>query len=169
MVPTDDSDPAADDSPPVRVTPRPGSRQVQAFARLAAVVGRVPSTEVPASEPEVPDPGILVHTRPAEVDRSRSRLRQEALDAHAAASADHEAALAESRRLWRAVHEADDRVARLVAEEAEALREFEELRDRRRNAERVLRQARAQGEAANHRCTLTSRVLDAARIRAERL
>lgn len=162
--------PTVDDGPaPIRVNPAPESRRVVAFDRLAAVVGRVPSTEVPIGEPPVSEAGILVHTRPPEANGTRARTRQEAIDALAQAEADHDAALVESRQAWELVHETEEKVAHATEEEAAALRAFELVRDTRRNAERVLRQARITGEAANQRCLATSRLLDNARIRAERL
>jgi hypothetical protein len=153
----------------IRVNPAPESRRVTAFDTLAAVVGRVPTTEVPAGAPPDADPGILVHARPPEPNGSRVRLRQEAVDALDQAQADHAAALEESRRCWESVHDTERRVAQAAEDEAAALRAFELLRDGRRNAERDLRLARAAGESANQRCLATSRLLDSARIRAERL
>ena len=57
----------------------------------------------------------------------------------------------------------------MADEEAAALRAFELIRDACRNAERGLRQARNDGEEASRRCQVTSRVLDGARMRADRL
>jgi hypothetical protein len=152
-------DPApVDDPAPIRVNPAPEKRRVVAFDRLAAVVGRVSTTEVPVGDPAPSDAGILVHARPPEPNGTRARTRQEALDALALAAAAHEAALDESRRSWELVHETEQKVARATEDEAAALRAFELVCDGRRNAERVLRSARS-----------TSRLLDSARIRAERL
>ncbi len=120
-------------------------------------------------EPPVSDAGILVHARPPEPSGSGPRIRQEALDVLAQAEADHEAALDQSRRCWQAVHEIEEQAAGIMAEESAALRAFELIRDSRRNAERNLRQARTEGEAASQHCLITSRLLDGARIRAERL
>ncbi len=153
----------------IRVNPPPGAREVGAFARLAAVFERVPTTEVPQSEPPASDIHIHVHSRPPEPHGSGARLRQEALDALARAETDHEAALARSRRCWETVHDTEVEVAVVLADESEALRAFEVTRDRRRNLERTLRRARAEGRAASQQCLTTSRALDGARIRAERL
>jgi hypothetical protein len=133
------------------------------------VVDRVPTTEVPTSDPPASDAGILVHTRPPEPNGSGARLRQEALEALTGAEADHDAALDHSRRCWQTVRETEDQVARVTAEEAAALRAFELIRETRRNAERTLRTARSEGETANRRLLITSRLLEGARIRAERL
>jgi hypothetical protein len=164
----DDLDVVDDESTPIRVPLPSGPRQVSAFARLAEVVHRVPMTEVPSDEPTVGDPGILVHTRPPEPSGPGPRLRQEALDALTEAEAGHEAAVAHSHERWQTVHECERQAADMIAEEAAALRKFELLRDSRRIAERTLRQARAEAEAASQHCLTTSRVLDGARIRAER-
>lgn len=169
IVPIEDPDTADDEPKTIRVTPPSGSRQVRAFARLAAVVDRVPTTEVPTSDASPADAGILVHARPPEPKGPRSRLRHEALDALAKAEGDHEAALEQSRQCWQTVHEAEEQVEQVTAEEAAALRAFELIRESRRSAERLLRQARVEGELANQRCRITSRLLDGARIRAERI
>lgn len=178
IIPIDDLDDLGDDpgeidaaeSTPATIVVRPpfGSRQVRAFARLAAVVDRVPSTEVPTEAP-ASDPGISVHTRPSHPDGSTARLRQEAIDALAEKQGEHEAAVDHARVCWEAVHELEDRVARARDEEEGALRAYELLRDGRRSIERKLRLARADAEIANQRRLVSSRSLDAARIRAERL
>ncbi len=163
-----DLDDDVDQSGTIRVAPPSGPRHVMAFERLAAVVQRVPTTEVPTVEPPDDDAGILVHTRLPEPRGPGPRLRQEALDALVQAESGHEAALAHSHECWQVVRECEDEAARLLAEESAALRAFELLRDGRRNAERTLRQARAEAEAAGQHCLITSRLLDGARIRAER-
>ena len=164
----DDLDVGDDESTTIRVPLPAKPADVRAFARLAEVVHRVPTTEIPTDELRSGDAGILVHTRPPEPSGPGPRLRKEALDALAQAESGHEAALAHSHRCWQTAHEREEQAAGLIAEESAALRAFELLRDSRRNAEQKLRQARAEAEAAGQQCLITSRVLDGARIRAER-
>ena len=168
IVVIEDLDAGDDESTTIRVPLPSGPADVRAFARLAEVVHRVPTTEIPADELTIADAGILVHSRPPEPSGPGPRLRQEAMEALAQAESGHEAALAHSHRCWQTVHEREEHVAGLVAEESAALRAFELLRDTRRDAERTLRQARAEAEAASQHSLITSRLLDGARIRAER-
>ncbi len=156
-------------SPTIRINPPVGDRQVQAFARLAAVVDRATLTEVPPAQSAPSEAGIHVHSRPPEPTGSSARVRQEAVEALATADADHRAALEHSRICWQEVHDREEQVERISDDEAAALRAFELLRENRRNAERALRQARSDGDDASHRCLITSRVLENARIRADRL
>ncbi len=156
------------ESTTIRVPLPSGPADVRAFARLAEVVHRVAATEIPTDELSIGDAAILVHARPPEPSGPGPRLRQEALDALAQAESDHEAALAQSHRCWEAVHEREEQATGLIAEESAALRAFELLRDSRRDAERSLRRARADAEAASQHSLITSRLVDGARIRAER-
>ncbi|MGZ6967816.1 MAG: hypothetical protein ACXVKN_08780 [Acidimicrobiia bacterium] len=153
----------------IRINPPSGDRRVHAFARLAVVVDRATSTEIPLHEVPASAARIQVHARPPEPTGAISRLRHEASEALALAEVEHAAALADSHDRWQAVHEQEQRMAEIVEEEAAALRAFELIRDTRRNADRALRQARNEGEAASRRCLITSRILEESRIRADRL
>jgi hypothetical protein len=153
----------------IRINPPAGDRQVHAFARLAAVVDRASATEIPTRDEPWPGAGIQVHSRPPEVPGRVDRLRHEAFAGLERAEAEHAEALEQSRNSWQDVHDREQQIARMAEEEAAALRAFELIRDVRRNAERGLRQARTDGEDASRRCLITSRVLDGARLRADRL
>ncbi len=161
------------DDPPssatIRINPPMGDRHVHAFARLAAVVDRAGSTKIPSQGEPWAGGGIEVHARPPEPRGPSGRLRDEAIALLEQAEADHTAALEHSRTCWQDVHERERHIAQMADEEAAALRAFELIRDARRNAERGLRQARNDGEEASRRCQVTSRVLDGARMRADRL
>jgi hypothetical protein len=167
QVSIEDPDPRS--SATIRINPPMGDRRVHAFARLAAVVDRAGATEIPSTDEQWSSAGIQVHARPPEPRGPGGRLREEAMALLERAEADHVAALEHSRTCWEGVHDREQQIAHMAEEEAAALRAFELLRDARRNAERALRQARSDGEDASRRCLITSRVLDGARMRADRL
>ncbi len=166
---TDDPGPEPERSPTIRINPAGGARQVQAFARLAAVVDRAATIEVPRTDVPASDAGIHVHARPPEPSGSAARIRQEAFAALARAEAEHAAALEHSRNCWQDVHDREQQTARVAEDEAAALRTFELLRESRRSSERAVRQARVDSEGASRRCITAARILEEARIRADRL
>jgi hypothetical protein len=171
IVSVDASDLPPDDAAerdPIPVSRVRGSRRVRAFARLAAVVDRVPGTEVPP-EPPASDGAISVFGRPPEPNGSMARLREEALAALEQAQVDHDAAVDHAQHAWQRVHTLEEEVAKAREEEDAARRSYELIQESRRRTERKLRQARVDGEVANQRRLVTSRGLDAAKIRAERL
>lgn len=165
----EDPGPEPGPAPTIRINPPVGGRQVQAFARLAAVVDRAGTIEVPPVDAPDPDAAILVHARPPEPSGSAARIREEAFAALVRAEAEHAAALEHSRECWQQVHDREHETARITEEEAAALRTFELLRESRRNAERAVRQARTDGEEASRCCLTAARILEEARIRADRL
>ena len=73
------------DDPPssatIRINPPMGARHVHAFARLAAVVDRAGSTEIPSQDEPWAGGGIEVHARPPEPRGPSGRLRDEAIRA----------------------------------------------------------------------------------------
>ncbi|HEY3724149.1 MAG TPA: hypothetical protein VGN59_12420 [Acidimicrobiia bacterium] len=155
--------------PTIRINPVGGAREVQAFARLAAVVDRAGTVEVPRIESPEPEAAIHVHTRAPEPSGSATRIRQEAFAALARAEAEHTAALEHSRNCWQDVHDREQQTARIAEDEAAALRTFELLRESRRSSERAVRQTRVDSEEASRRCLTTARILEEARMRADRL
>jgi hypothetical protein len=157
----------ADAPTTIRVQRSDTPHRIQAFNRLADVVDRAYSAEVPA-EPPPETSTFVVYARPPEGRRPGSP-DLDARDALARAEAEHEAAIAESHRCWEQVHALQDEVARLAEEERAALRAFELAREGRRRAERRLREARAESDEASRRCVIASQVRETARIRAERL
>jgi hypothetical protein len=165
----EDAGPADGPSPTIRINPAVGAREVQAFARLAAVVGRATEIEIPDAAPSRSEAEIHVHARPPEPHGSAARIRQDAFAALAQAEAEHTAALEHSRNCWQDVHDRDQHTARIAEDEAAALRSFELLRENRRAAERAVRQARSDSEEASRRCITAARILEEARIRADRL
>ena len=67
------------------------------------------------------------------------------------------------------MHERVQQLAAVTAEEASAFVALKVIRDRRRIADRELRRARYEADAASHRGVVTSRDLEDARHRAVRL
>lgn len=147
-----------------------GARKVEAFAWLAAVVDRATQMEVRPESPEsIGEPVMVVHARPADPEGPRARLRRGAIEGFERAEASHRETIAKARRRWLAVRDQEQRVADVAEEAARALAVLEAIRERRKGAERELRRARGEAEAASRQELVTSRLLEDARYRAERV
>ncbi|MGZ8766367.1 MAG: hypothetical protein ACXW2C_11835 [Acidimicrobiia bacterium] len=141
-----------------------------AFASLAAVVEHAATIEVPdKTETAGREPCVVVHPYGPEPGGSYERRKRETLDALLRAEAAHGEALDQADAWWKVMHEREQRLAVVTAEEASAFVAWEVIRERRRIAERELRRARHEAEAASHRGVVTSRDLEDARHRAARL
>jgi hypothetical protein len=141
-----------------------------AFAFLAAIVEHAATIEVPDKAGTAGrEPSVVVHPYGPEPGGSYERRKRETLDALLRAEEAHGEALDQADEWWKVMHEREQRLAVVTAEEASAFVALEVIRERRRIAERELRRARHEAEAASHRGVVTSRDLADARHRAARL